>query len=758
MEMDLTKDDLMALDVEKERADREKTVVSVVPNPESHAITLNGFGGSPRHSAPSTANHSNHYMDDASAARLHRANVNQASRQPQPSPIHTKAAPDQLHLQSSLQSLRKSSTSSDEDSSDDLAMEKMPRPLQPPAATMPTGLCYDVRMRYHCELDPPKQRLDFHPEDPRRIYAIYKELCLAGLLDDPMSTRPIVSRPLLRINARNATQAEICLVHDTKHFQFVERTKDMTEESLVHLERQYDSIYFNRLTYASALLSAGGAIDTCRAVAGRQLKNAIAVIRPPGHHAECNRPMGFCIFDNVSISAKVCQMDFPETCRKILILDWDVHHGNGIQQSFYQDPNVLYISIHVHEDGNFYPSGPYGDHLHCGAGPGLGKNINIPWPTKGMGDADYLFAFQNVVLPVAYNFNPDFVIIAAGFDAAAGDQLGGCFVSPAGYAHMTSMLMPLAHGKIVACLEGGYNLRSISKSALAVTRTLMGEPPDRLAETSPTASGIATVQKVAAYQSRFWPCLYPKDMDQGFKALKRKTVGQADSANYDQAIPLIVLFHDPPEVMGTPDPATKRFELQNTWLADGLKHYVDWAARQGFGVIDVNIPKHLTDEETELQDDRTSHMSEPEELAVYLWENYIDNHDATKIFLIGVGTAHQGIMHLVNNREGIFQRVHGIVNFIADEPLVPVSDQNLYYLSKWYKANSCNFVSQSHLVWVLPPGQKKPSKRFGTLVASPAKGLNDMLVKHQGEVQAFILGKLGGSSMAEAARRGSAAS
>lgn len=218
----------MALDVEKEKADRGKKVVSVVPNPESHAITLNGFGGSPRHSTPSTGNHN---MDDVSAARLHRANVNQASRhsQPQPQPqsslIHTKAAPDQLRLQSSLQSLRKSSNSSDEDSSDDLAMDKMPRPNKSPAATLPTGLCYDVRMRYHCELDPPKQRLDFHPEDPRRIYAIYKELCLAGLLDDPMSTRPIVSRPLLRINARNATQAEICLIHDTKHFQFVERTK-----------------------------------------------------------------------------------------------------------------------------------------------------------------------------------------------------------------------------------------------------------------------------------------------------------------------------------------------------------------------------------------------------------------------------------------------------------------------------------------------------------------------------------------------------
>lgn len=201
------------------------------------------------------------------------------------------------------------------------------------------------------------------------------------------------------------------------------------------------------------MLSAGGAIETCRAVASRQLKNAIAVIRPPGHHAEQNRPMGFCMFDNVAIAAKVCQIDYKQTCRKILIVDWDVHHGNGIQQAFYSDPNVLYISLHVHEDGRFYPAGPYGDHLHCGTGAGEGKNINVPWPTKGMGDADYMFAFQHVVMPVAYDFDPDLVIIAAGFDAAAGDQLGGCFVTPTCYAHMTHMLMSLAEGKLVVCLE-----------------------------------------------------------------------------------------------------------------------------------------------------------------------------------------------------------------------------------------------------------------------------------------------------------------
>lgn len=321
---------------ERERdRDRDKNrsmVVSVVSTPESHAVTLNGYGASRRNSTPSNANNNNNNVDETSSALLKR--VNQTSRDPS---LHPRPPPEHHSVDSS----RKSHPPSDEDSSDDLALDAMPRSYKFPAATLPTGLCYDVRMRYHCELDPPKQRLDFHPEDPRRIYSIYKELCTAGLVDDPMSTRPIVSRPLKRIPARNATRTEVCRVHDTKHFSFIEGTKgnigilhdcwlrgllimpvDMSEETLVHLERQYDSIYFNRLTYASALLSAGGAIDTCLAVASRQVKNAIAVIRPPGHHAECNRPMGFCIFDNVSISAKVCQTDFPDTCRKILILDW----------------------------------------------------------------------------------------------------------------------------------------------------------------------------------------------------------------------------------------------------------------------------------------------------------------------------------------------------------------------------------------------------------------------------------------------------
>jgi histone deacetylase 6 len=141
---------------------------------------------------------------------------------------------------------------------------------------------------------------------------------------------------------------------------------------------------------------------------------------------------------------------------------------------------------------------------------GEGKNVNIPWPTKGMGDGDYMYAFQHVVMPIAMEFDPDLVIVAAGFDAAAGDELGGCFVSPACYAHMTHMLMSLANGKVAVCLEGGYNFAAISKSALEVTRTLMGEPPDRLYATQATDIAIQTVEQVRQIQSRYWKSLVPK--------------------------------------------------------------------------------------------------------------------------------------------------------------------------------------------------------------------------------------------------------
>jgi len=361
-----------------------------------------------------------------------------------------------------------------------------------------------------------------------------------------------------------------------------------------------DSVYLSKNSPSCALLSAGGAIEACRAILNGQIKNAIAVIRPPGHHAEHDKAMGFCFFNNVPIAAKACQRDFPDKCRKVLILDWDVHHGNGVQQAFYNDPNVLYISLHVHQGGHFYPATDYGDHLHCGVGAGIGKNVNIPWQTAGMTDGDYLHAFQQIVMPIAQDFDPDLVIVSAGFDAAEGDMLGKCHVTPAGYAHMTHALMSLAHGKVAVCLEGGYNLRSIAISALAVTRTLMGEPPDRLLQTEPTPSGVESVQMVLRTQSKFWPCLYPKSpVDQlrssdalrmhdiirewqsktlfdkyGMSALfiARSTVSKSfedqvlATQNYSEPRPLLLIVHDPPLLQGEADPRTQKMELHNTWL------------------------------------------------------------------------------------------------------------------------------------------------------------------------------------------------
>lgn len=374
----------------------------------------------------------------------------------------------------------------------------------------------------------------------------------------------------------------------------------MSNAELIDLSEnpQMDSIYFNKLSYFSGKLSAGGAIETCKAVMDGKVKNAVAVIRPPGHHAEVHSTMGFCLFNNTCIASRVCQSLYQERCRKILILDWDVHHGNGCQKAFYHDPNILYISLHVHQGGKFYPSGPEGGMDRCGAGQGLGYNINIPWETKGMGDGDYMYAFQHVVMPIAYSFDPDLVIVSAGFDAAAGDELGGCNVSPACYAHMTHMLMSLAKGRVAVCLEGGYNFRAISRSALAVTRTLMGEPPDRLEPTRATDTAVKVIEQVKRIQSQFWRCMYPKaptsgiyegeklhDIIRKYQAqhlfdqykltelhILRDKISESfkkqvlATLNFDKQKRLIILFHDPPDLLSENDPLIAQQKPSNTWL------------------------------------------------------------------------------------------------------------------------------------------------------------------------------------------------
>jgi histone deacetylase 6 len=229
--------------------------------------------------------------------------------------------------------------------------------------------------------------------------------------------------------------------------------------------------FANPHTHTAALLAAGSVLAVTESVMRGETRAGIALVRPPGHHAEPDAAMGFCLLNNSAIAAAVARKRYG--ARRVLVLDWDVHHGNGTEACFVDDPSVMYISLHRYEPGFFPGTGHPED---VGDGAGAGFNVNIAWPEGGMRDIDYAAAFDLAVMPIARSFNPDLVIVSAGFDAAVDDPLGGCLITPAGFALMTARLRELAGGKMVVALEGGYNLAAIAVCTEAVTRVLLGEP------------------------------------------------------------------------------------------------------------------------------------------------------------------------------------------------------------------------------------------------------------------------------------------
>ena len=198
--------------------------------------------------------------------------------------------------------------------------------------------------------------------------------------------------------------------------------------------------------------------------------------------------MGFCLYNNVAVAARAVQA--AGAARRVLIVDWDLHHGNGTQHTFREDPSVLYFSTHQFP---FYPGTGAVDEI--GAGAGRGFTVNVPWP-GGMGDAEYLAAFDRVLLPIARDFAPDLTLVSAGFDAAEGDPLGSMRLSPAGYAAMTSRLLTLSNGRVVLALEGGYNLDAISRSAAACLRVLLGEKPPAADPAEPRPTALRVIESV----------------------------------------------------------------------------------------------------------------------------------------------------------------------------------------------------------------------------------------------------------------------
>ncbi len=233
-------------------------------------------------------------------------------------------------------------------------------------------------------------------------------------------------------------------------------------------------MFFTVHSVPAALLACGSTLEVTAAVLQGSARNGMALVRSPGHHATPGQCMGFCLFNSVAVAARMAVRYWGAP--RVAILDWDVHHGNGTQDIFEDDPSVLYMSLHRYDapplqvEGGFYPF--TGSAAYVGRGAGTGTTVNVPWPGAGVGDAQYEDAFRRLLLPVLREFAPEVIFVSAGFDAALFDPLGGMSVSPGGYAWMTHALHQICPGRVVVVLEGGYNLRSIALSVSAVTQVL----------------------------------------------------------------------------------------------------------------------------------------------------------------------------------------------------------------------------------------------------------------------------------------------
>jgi histone deacetylase 6 len=340
--------------------------------------------------------------------------------------------------------------------------------------TAGTGLVYDERFLLH------RAPYD-HPEHPGRLSAIWNRLEDDGLV-----------QRCRRIAARDATREELLAVHTSDHIDRVEATA----------RREYAQLdpdtYTSRRSADAARLAAGGLVDLTGEVRSGALSNGFALVRPPGHHAEADRAMGFCLYNNVAVAAHAALRAGTE---RVLIVDWDLHHGNGTQHTFEEEAEVLYFSTHQYP---FYPG--TGAIEEVGRGAGRGRTVNVAWPA-GMGDTEYLAAFDRVLLPIARSFDPRLVLVSCGFDAAAGDLLGGMRLSADGYAAMTERLVKLAGGKVVLALEGGYNLDAIAAAAAAVTRVLLGEKLAAHDPGPPNAVANRVIREALDTHRPFWPNL-----------------------------------------------------------------------------------------------------------------------------------------------------------------------------------------------------------------------------------------------------------
>lgn len=297
----------------------------------------------------------------------------------------------------------------------------------------------------------------FHPESPQRFDTIYSMLDQEDMLNRLKIIRP-----------REASKEEITSIHTPDYYQMVANTAH--QDQIVSLDPDTSACPDS---FQAAKLAAGGLLSLVEAIQDNSISNGFALVRPPGHHAEANQARGFCIFNNIAVAAK--QLIIQHGLNRVLIVDWDLHHGNGTHYSFYDNPQVLYFSTH---QSPFYPG--TGDFEEIGADKGKGYTVNLPlYP--GAGDYEYIKTFREILLPIAREFRPEFILVSAGFDIHFNDLLGSMRVTPEGFVALTRLLLETANevcnGKLALVLEGGYSLEALRDSVKAVLLELSSDSP-----------------------------------------------------------------------------------------------------------------------------------------------------------------------------------------------------------------------------------------------------------------------------------------
>jgi acetoin utilization deacetylase AcuC-like enzyme len=324
---------------------------------------------------------------------------------------------------------------------------------------MTTALIYDPIFLEHIT----PQR---HPERPQRLEMTMKVLEALNWLERP---------GLVQLPPRAASEDELAAVHTREYIQQIKAAaaEAAGEEQRGSRKTRFLAIdtYISAQSYTAAIKAAGAPLTAIDALMKGEVDNAYCLVRPPGHHALPDEAMGFCLFNNVAVAARYAIDRYG--LERVMIIDYDVHHGNGTQEIFYDDPRVLYFSIH---QAPFYPGTGLSD--ECGEGAGLGTTINVPLPAT-TGFETYEPVFRQVMAPAADRFNPQLILVSAGFDAHWDDPLGQMNISTAGFAQLNGIIIELAqylcHGRLVMLQEGGYSLDAMSACVATCINWLLGD-------------------------------------------------------------------------------------------------------------------------------------------------------------------------------------------------------------------------------------------------------------------------------------------